>query len=156
MKDAQLAKQHPAANSKAYWVRRLQLQRRPLHWRQPHHDLQRLFWEVQSWPAWRSTAGLTAQALTVSLRPPASFCCLAALPCPQVALSRLVLKRFLLLAALLDRAAQLPALPGGAPLLFRVGAKLKASTQVGSGLAQRGASWLACMQLPAPACCHAV
>ena len=54
-------------------------------------------------------------------------------PALQVALSKLVLKRFLLLVALLDRAAQLPggALPGGAPLLFRVDAKLKASAQVG-------------------------
>jgi len=47
------------------------------------------------------------------------------------ALARLVLKRFLLLAALLDRAAQLPALPSAAPLLFRRDSKLKTSVQVG-------------------------
>lgn len=47
-----------------------------------------------------------------------------------VALARLVLKRFLLLAALLDRAAQLPTLPPAAPLLFRRESKLKTSVQV--------------------------
>ena len=48
---------------------------------------------------------------------------------PRVSLARLVLKRFLLLAALLDRAAVAPGLPPGAPLLFRRDAKLKASVQ---------------------------
>lgn len=48
----------------------------------------------------------------------------------QAALARLVLKRYLLLATLLDRAVALSTLPSGAPLLFRVGSKVKASTQV--------------------------
>lgn len=50
----------------------------------------------------------------------------------QAALAQLVVKRFLLLAALLDRAVALPNLPGGAPLLFRAESKVKASAQVGA------------------------
>ncbi|KAL4423889.1 hypothetical protein ABPG75_001190 [Micractinium tetrahymenae] len=53
-----------------------------------------------------------------------------------VALARLVLKRFLLLAALLDRAVALPSLPGAAPLLFRVDSKIKGSAQVVTELLQ--------------------
>ena len=45
------------------------------------------------------------------------------------ALARLLVKRFLLLAALLDRVAALPSLPAGAPLLFRPDARLKSSAQ---------------------------
>lgn len=52
------------------------------------------------------------------------------------ALARLVLKRFLLLAALLDRVAQLPTLPSAAPLLFRRDSKLKTSVQVGTAAVQ--------------------
>lgn len=53
----------------------------------------------------------------------------------QVALAKLVVKRFLPLVALLDRAAQAPNLPVNAPLLFKKGSKLKASGQVsGTGL----------------------
>jgi len=51
-------------------------------------------------------------------------------PPHQAALAKLVVKRFLLLAALLDRAVALPALPSSAPLLFRADSKLKASSQV--------------------------
>ena len=124
MKDAQLAKQHPAANSKAYWVRR--------QW----EELRR---GISATGVFTERAVVCAACLAARrsgptpcpLRPARSACCLLAPPCLQVALSKLVLKRFLLLVALLDRAAQLPALPGGAPLLFRVDAKLKASAQVG-------------------------
>jgi hypothetical protein len=53
-------------------------------------------------------------------------------PNGQVALAKLVLKRVLLLAALLDRALAAPSRPPGAPLLFRRDSKLKASSQVGA------------------------
>eukprot|EP00887_Chlorella_sp_A99_P006848 scaffold2.g6848.t1 len=45
-------------------------------------------------------------------------------------LGRLVLKRFLLLVALLDRVASLPALPTGTPLLFRPNSRLKSSADM--------------------------
>ena len=49
----------------------------------------------------------------------------------QVELGQLVLKRFLLLAALLDRAVSGPnPCPKGAPLLFRRGQPTKSSAQV--------------------------
>jgi hypothetical protein len=47
-----------------------------------------------------------------------------------VELGQLVLKRVLLLALLLDRAATQKTLPDGVPLLFRRGALIKSSTEV--------------------------
>ena len=49
-------------------------------------------------------------------------------PTVQVELGRLVLKRFLLLVLLLDKAAQ--GAPERAPLLFRRGQPLKSSAEV--------------------------
>jgi hypothetical protein len=48
----------------------------------------------------------------------------------QASLAKLVLKRFLLLTALLDKALSAASLPSGAPLLFRKDSQLKASAQV--------------------------
>ena len=59
--------------------------------------------------------------------------------CLQAALAKLVLKRFLLLVALLDRAVAQPSLPSGVPLLFRPDSKLKSSAQVLAGGAWRAA-----------------
>lgn len=84
------------------------------------------------------------------------------------ALARLVLKRFLLLAALLDRVAALPTLPPGAPLLFRRDSKLKSSAQVpwscmrvaaglfGAGLLQAGRSCGGMLTTPTCPSCQAL
>jgi hypothetical protein len=48
----------------------------------------------------------------------------------QADLNKLVMKRFLLLVLLLDKAAQLPTLPASAPLLFQTTSKIKTSSQV--------------------------
>ena len=48
----------------------------------------------------------------------------------QVELGQLVLKRFLLLVLLLDKAAAAGDLPPGVPLLFRLDAPIKSSSEV--------------------------
>ena len=48
----------------------------------------------------------------------------------QVELGQMVLKRFLLLVMLLDRAMLTTSLPSEVPLLFRRGASIKSSEQV--------------------------
>ena len=50
----------------------------------------------------------------------------------QTALGQVVLKRFLLLLLLLDKAVELPALPKGVPLLFCVDRDIKSSREVWS------------------------
>lgn len=56
----------------------------------------------------------------------------------QEKLANDTLKRFLLLVAILDRAATSPDLPDGMPLLFRINTKIKASKDVSHSMLADG------------------
>ena len=142
-KDAQLARQHPAC-SKAYWVSAWMG-----GWMGGGGGVREAMWCIVArcavcsvWEG-RGRAGQplgTADQLG-SPPPPQPSLPMASPTSVQVGLARLVLKRLLLLVALLDRAATAAGLPAGAPLLFRTSAA--ASSSSSSPLVKSSAAMLA-------------